>query len=156
LIEREARDIEHKIKVIKSGSLIFTEPLKNQTIQEGMLMNWPCLAQSNSEILYKWFKNSITVENALNKWDERGALFQDGMLYLSETLRSDSGIYECHAYTASKRIQSNAYLNVICEFDLSSVLLLPLVFLKKNFIQKIHRNLLILKRSFMCLMVHSP
>jgi hypothetical protein len=107
--------IEHKIKVIKSGSLIFTEPLKNQTIQEGVLMNWPCLAQSNGEVFYKWFKNSIIVENALEKWDERGALFQDGMLYLSETLRSDSGFYECHAYTPTKRIQSSAYLNVICK-----------------------------------------
>ena len=106
--------IEYNFKVIKSGSLIFSEQLQNQTIVEGMLLNWPCMAQSNIEISYKWYKDSIAVQTYLKKWPDRGAVFQDGMLYLSETLRDDTGFYECHAYTQSRRVQTKAYLNVIC------------------------------------------
>ena len=46
--------IEHTVKVIRSGSLFFTESLKNLTVTEGTILNWPCLAQSNTEITYKW------------------------------------------------------------------------------------------------------
>jgi hypothetical protein len=113
--ENSAGQIEHTVKVIRSGSLFFTEPLKNLTITEGTILNWPCLAQSNTEITYKWFKDSIAVQSHLFKWSERGALFQDGMLYLLETYRNDSGWYECHAYTANKRIETTAYLNVLCK-----------------------------------------
>ncbi len=109
--------IEHTVKVIRSGSLFFTESLKNLTVTEGTILNWPCLAQSNTEITYKWFKDSIAVQSHLHKWSERGALFQDGMLYLLETYRNDSGWYECHAYTANKRIETTAYLNILCKFS---------------------------------------
>lgn len=107
--------IEHTVKVIRSGSLFFTEPVKNLTVTEGTILNWPCLAQSNTEITYKWFKDSVAVQSHLHRWSERGALFQDGMLYLLETYRNDSGWYECHAYTANKRIETTAYLNVLCK-----------------------------------------
>ena len=106
--------IEHTVKVIRSGSLFFTEKLKNLTVTEGTILNWPCLAQSNAEITYKWFKNSVVVRSTLSRWSDRGALFQDGMLYLLKTYRNDSGLYECHAYTANKRIETSAYLNVLC------------------------------------------
>lgn len=112
-VENTVGQIEHTVKVIRSGSLFFTEPLKNITVTEGTILNWPCLAQSNAEITYKWFKDSISVQSILHKWSERGALFQDGMLYLLETYRNDSGLYECHAYTANKRIETSAYLNVL-------------------------------------------
>ena len=59
--------IEYKFKVIKSGSLIFSQQLKNQTIVEGMLLNWPCVAQSNVDISYKWYKDSIAVQTYLKK-----------------------------------------------------------------------------------------
>ena len=112
--------IEHIVKVIRSGSLFFTQPLKNLTITEETILNWPCLAQSNSEITYKWFKNSVSVQLSLNKWADRGALFQDGMLYLLETYRNDSGYYECHAFTDNKRIVTNAYLNILCNIFFSN------------------------------------
>jgi hypothetical protein len=115
--------VEHTVRVIRSGSLFFTESLKNLTVTEGTILNWPCLAQSNTEITYKWFKDSVAVQSHLHRWAERGALFQDGMLYLLETYRNDSGWYECHAYTANKRIETTAYLNVLCK-------------LKKNFYTK--------------------
>lgn len=114
-VENIVGQIEHTVKVIKSGSLFFTEPLKNLTVAEGTILNWPCLAQSNADITYKWFKDSISVQSHLHKWSDRGALFQDGMLYLLETYRNDSGFYECHAFTANKRIETSAYLNVLCK-----------------------------------------
>lgn len=114
--ENDVGYIEHTTKVIRSGSLFFTEPLKNLTITEGTILNWPCLAQSNTEITYKWFKDSISVESHLFKWSDRGALFQDGMLYLLQTYRTDSGFYECHAFTSNKRIITSAFLNVLCNF----------------------------------------
>lgn len=104
--------IEHTVKVIRSGSLFFTQPLQNLTITEGTILNWPCLAQSNSDVTYKWFRDSVTVSLGLHRWQDRGALFQDGMLYLLETYRNDSGFYECHAFTNNKRIESKAYLNI--------------------------------------------
>ena len=113
--------IEYKFKVIKSGSLIFSQELQNQTVVEGMLLNWPCVAQSNVDVSYKWYKDSIAVQAYLKKWPDRGAVFQDGMLYLSETLREDTGFYECHAYTNSRRVQSRAYLNVVCKLSMSAL-----------------------------------
>jgi hypothetical protein len=113
VIENIAGKIEHTVKVIRSGSLFFAEPLRNLTVTEGTIVSWPCLAQSNTEITYKWFKDSVSVQS-LHKWSDRGALFQDGTLYLLETYRNDSGTYECHAYTANKRIETKAYLNVLC------------------------------------------
>ena len=114
--ENKIGQIEHTVKVIRSGSLFFTEPLRNLTITEGTILNWPCLAQSNAEITYKWFKDSVAVQLNLHKWSDRGALFQDGMLYLLEVFRNDSGLFECHAFTDNKRIETSAYLNVLCKF----------------------------------------
>ena len=114
-VENIAGRIEHTFRVIRSGSLFFTEPLRNLTVLEGTILNWPCLAQSNADITYKWFKESVAVQSHLHRWSDRGALFQDGMLYLLETYRNDSGLYECHAYTANKRIEATAYLNVLCK-----------------------------------------
>ena len=111
--------IEHTVKVIRSGSLFFTQPLKNLTITEGTILNWPCLAQSNSDVTYKWFKDSVSVQLSLHKWQDRGALFQDGMLYLLQTFRNDSGFYECHAFTNNKRIETKAYLNIQCKYNFS-------------------------------------
>ena len=61
----------------------------------------------------------MAVQSHLHKWSERGALFQDGMLYLLETYRNDSGWYECHAYTTDKRIETTAYLNVLYGPDIA-------------------------------------
>ena len=112
--------------MIKSGSLFFTEPLKNLTVAEGTILNWPCLAQSNADITYKWFKDSIAVQSVLHRWTDRGALFQDGMLYLLETYRNDSGLYECHAFTANKRIEAKAYLNVLYGPEIAQFSTLPI------------------------------
>jgi hypothetical protein len=78
-----------------------------------MLLNWPCRAQSNLPINYKWFKDSIIVQTQVKNWTDRGALFQDGMFYLNEVQRHDSGLYECVAFSDEKRISTSAYLNVI-------------------------------------------
>jgi len=107
--------IEYTVKVIRSGSLFFTQPLKNLTVTEGTILNWPCLAQSNADVTYKWFKDSVSVQLGLHKWNDRGALFKDGMLYLLETYRNDSGLFECHAFTDNKRIETKAYLNIQCK-----------------------------------------
>ena len=112
--------------MIKSGSLFFTEPLKNLTVTEGTIVNWPCLAQSNADITYKWFKDSVSVQSTLHRWNDRGALFQDGMLYLLEAYRNDSGLFECHAYTANKRIEAKAYLNVLYGPEITQFSALPI------------------------------
>jgi hypothetical protein len=125
-VENSVGRIEHTVKVIKSGSLFFTEPLKNITVTEGTILNWPCLAQSNADITYKWFKDSISVQSVLHRWTERGALFQDGMLYLLEAYRNDSGLYECHAYTQNKRIEAKAFLNVLYGPEISTFSSLPI------------------------------
>lgn len=121
-VENSVGAIEHRVKVIKSGSLFFTEPLRNLTVNEGTILNWPCLAQSNADITYKWFKDSISVQSTLYKWTNRGALFQDGMLYLLEAYRNDTGLYECHAFTpnSNKRIEAKAYLNVLYGPEITS------------------------------------
>ncbi len=109
--------VEYTVRAIRSGSLFFTQALRNLTVAEGTILNWPCQGQSNAEVGYEWFRESVSAQLGLERWNERGALFRDGMLYLLETYRNDSGWFECHAFTDNKRIETKAFLNILCKLN---------------------------------------